>query len=178
MANDQENFHHDESQNFIGIREISVLICLIHAVTTASGFIIMRKIGTRAHPVQILSSFALFCTLFSPLSLLIPNLNQQNWILPQSFHSIFWLIIIALCNYWGQIWMAQALEWDTAVKVSTFNFMQVAIAFLLEWILTGGVPSWSSLIGTSLIGSAIIVIGLLKWNTNRYIERKKMTADL
>lgn len=146
------------------MHNIGVIAALGAALSSAAAFILVRKLGKKAHPI----TSVIYSTMISVmLTFVLGFFIGDRWIMPQNPSSFFLLIGIAACGYIGQLFMAKALQSINVAKASTINYSQVLYSFFLEWITFKMEPNIWSVIGATIIGMSIVGISLIKLRRSR-----------
>lgn len=127
---------------------LSLLLCLISAVTVGVVFALVRYLATREHHLTIINYFMVFCILGSLF--FIPH-----WRWPVGFE---WypVLSIGVFGLIGQILMTLAFKFEEATVIAPFKYMEIVYAMIISLIVFG---EWYSL--WSMFGILIIVLGML-----------------
>ncbi|KAI8823174.1 uncharacterized protein EV422DRAFT_394630 [Fimicolochytrium jonesii] len=144
------------AQSFLGI-----MVGLTGALIGASVFIIVRKLCGRATPLHIVSCLSLVSIPLSVLAGLVMPATTP-WIVPRDPLTWMFLLVISGSAYGGQLCTTKSLQLESAGRAASMNYVQVIIAFVAEWIIWDKIPTMSSLIGGSIVGSSIVIITVSK----------------
>jgi drug/metabolite transporter (DMT)-like permease len=137
------------------LRFTGVVAGILGAIFVAFALISIKKLSKKAHILEIVSYFHWMAV---PLSILagwmMPSeLEPFPWILPRD--PVTWILLLtaAICGVLGQVSLSFALQLEKVSKAATMNYVQVAFAFLGEWIVWGVIPNaWS------FLGAAIVIL--------------------
>lgn len=139
------------------LRVLATVVGLVGVCGALSVYVLLRKIGTAAHPLISVSYFALttclvclFATLVVPgLLFQFPNTRRQ-WLL---------FALIGFSGFFMQFCLAAGLQREKAGKSSLLIYTNMVFALAWDFIFWGHVPGLLSILGTALIiANAYIVI--------------------
>ncbi|KXS13252.1 hypothetical protein M427DRAFT_34118 [Gonapodya prolifera JEL478] len=116
---------------------IPVLIALGSALFGSFSGICIRKIGTRAHPIQMVFGFSVFTTLSALLS--IAALPDQRWTLS-----------------------TMGLQREKAARASNISYTQIVYSFMWGWVLWGELPDMLCVIGSVIVVSGVLFMAAIK----------------
>lgn len=127
---------------------IGLLYIVLSSIFTGLVFIIIRKIGSRDHPLIIVNYFMVISTLLAGILVL------DNWTKPKGFQW-FILLSLGLFGYYGQYYMTKALQESEVNKIAPLKYIEVIFTIVIGLI-------WLKEIYTllSILGIVLILIGL------------------
>lgn len=130
------------------IHNIGLLYALLSAVFTGLVFIIIRKIGTKDHPLVIVNYFMIIAAIIGGI------LSIPNWIQPIGME---WLILLSIgvFGYYGQFYMTKAFQIKETTLVAPLKYIEVIFTMIIGVIWLDEIyQAWS------LIGVLLIITGL------------------
>ena len=130
------------------ILNIGLLYIIVSAIFTGLVFIIIRKIGSKDHPLIIVTYFMVISTLLSSL------FTYYYWTNP---NGIEWLILLSLgvFGYFGQYYMTKALQESEINRIAPLKYIEVIFTMLIGLIWLD--ETYTLL---SVLGIILILIGL------------------
>ncbi|KAJ3129378.1 hypothetical protein HK098_001479 [Nowakowskiella sp. JEL0407] len=144
---------------------LGVTFSLLGAAFSSFAFIALRSLSRRIsilHSVSSLSYVGMSLSLLSWPILSIFTSYPQKWLFPLTSATYFWLFIVGLCGFFGQLLVSRAVQLETAAKAATISYTQVLFAFVFEWAYFKSVPNLWSLAGAFVIGSSVIFVAVAK----------------
>ncbi|QRM88900.1 EamA family transporter [Lacinutrix sp. WUR7] len=131
------------------INNIGLTLAVISAIFTGLVPIIIRKIGTKDHPIVIVNYFMIISALIGGL------LAINNWKNPIG---IEWLLLLSLgvFGYFGQVYMTKALQSSEINQIAPLKYIEVIFTMIIGAIWLQ--ESYSLL---SLFAILLIIIGLV-----------------
>ncbi|KAJ1570142.1 hypothetical protein HK096_001157 [Nowakowskiella sp. JEL0078] len=142
---------------------LGVIFALMGAVFNSFAFIALRGLSRKIsilHSVSSLSYVGMILSLMSWPILYFFTPYPQHWVFPIMPETYFWLLVLGICGFMGQLLVSRAVQLETAAKAATISYTQVLFAFLLEWLYFKTIPSLWSLVGAIVIGSSVIVVAV------------------
>ena len=123
---------------------IGLLYIVLSSVFTGLVFIIIRKIGSRDHPLTIVNYFMIISTLLAGI------LASYDWIHPKGYQ---WIVLLSLgvFGYFGQFYMTKALQESEVNKIAPLKYIEVIFTMVIGLIWLGETYTLLSLIGIILI---------------------------
>lgn len=142
------------------------LIAMNAALLAAFAMIAIRKLGRTENSLTIVFYFSVYCTVLSGIWAIFvwetPSL--ENWI---------YLILIGLLGGLGQVFLTHSYARAPAAFVSSFSYVSIIVAALIDFIVWHHVPAWQIWVGsTVVIASGLYIV---------YRETKKkapLTMDM
>ncbi|WP_055443939.1 DMT family transporter [Lacinutrix himadriensis] len=131
------------------INNIGLTLAVISAIFTGLVPIIIRKIGTKDHPIVIVNYFMIISAIIGGL------LAINNWKNPIG---IEWLLLLSLgvFGYFGQVYMTKALQSSEINQIAPLKYIEVIFTMIIGAIWLQ--ESYSLL---SLFAILLIIIGLV-----------------
>lgn len=125
------------------------MFILISAIFSGLVYVLIRKIGTRDHPVVVVHYFMIIATIVGGI------LSITQWKTPQGLEWAF-LLSLGLFGYFGQVFMTKALQGAKTAIVAPLKYLEVIFTMLV------GVIWFQDLYNLwSLLGIVLIVTGLV-----------------
>lgn len=140
------------------VNTIGLIFVLVSAVFQGLVFVLIRKIGSKEHPLVIINYFMVTAFVFGGL------MSINNWINPKPTE---WLLLLSLgvLGYIGQLYMTKAFQTNETNLVAPLKNLEVIFAIIIGTFWFGEIYNLLTLLGVFLI-----LFGLVY---NIYIKRKK-----
>lgn len=140
------------------VNTIGLIFVLVSAVFQGLVFVLIRKIGSKEHPLVIINYFMVIAFVFGGL------MSINNWINPKPTE---WLLLLSLgvLGYIGQLYMTKAFQTNETNLVAPLKNLEVIFAIIIGTFWFGEIYNLLTLLGVFLI-----LFGLVY---NIYIKRKK-----
>lgn len=145
-----------------GIPPLGLALVLLASVFSGLVYIVIRKIGTREHPVVIVNYFMCIATLVGGL------LSIFYWKTPNSADLVL-LLSLGVFGYFGQLFMTKAFQMGETSVIAPIKYVEVVFSILVGVGFLGETYSlWS------IVGMAMIICGLLLnlWYKQRTDQQK------
>lgn len=138
------------------LRLIASILGLMGVCGASSVYILLRKIGTQAHPLLSVSYFALIvCVITGVTSVVVPGLAFQ---LPRNAYQWVLFLVIGLLGFVMQFLLAAGVQRVKASKSALMGYSGMVYALFWDLAIWGHFPSFLSVVGTGLIFSSAYVI--------------------
>ncbi|MDO6739978.1 MULTISPECIES: DMT family transporter [Polaribacter] len=139
------------------VNTLGLIFVLISAVFQGLVFVLIRKIGSKEHPLVIINYFMVTAFVFGGL------MSINNWINPKPTE---WLLLLSLgvLGYIGQLYMTKAFQTNETNLVAPLKNLEVIFAIIIGAFWFGEIYNLLTLLGVFLI-----LFGLVY---NIYIKRK------
>jgi len=134
-----------------------LIIILSSAVFSGIVYTLIRKIGTKDHPIVVINYFML-------ISMIVGGVvSCFNWVMPVG---IEWILLIALglFGFIAQYFMTRALQMAEANIVTPFKYCEVVFTLCAGWIIFGEDQSLLAIISISIIMTSLIANVWVKQN--------------
>lgn len=120
-------------------------------------YIILRKIGKRAHPLLSVSYFALTCVIVTfGLLLVLPSLS---FAIPQNGYQWFLFSLIGFSGFFMQFSLTAGVQREKAGRAALMSYTNMIFAIIWDLVIWGHLPGILSFLGIFLIiGMAVIMI--------------------
>lgn len=137
---------------------LGLLFIILASILSGLVYIIIRKIGTREHPVVIVNYFMCVATIVGGL------LSFLDWKTP-SYRDTLLLMSLGVFGFFGQLFMTKAFQLGEASVVAPFKYVEVLFAVGLGFSILGETYSL-----TTFLGMALIIGGMLlnMWYKAKY----------
>ncbi|CAK7892634.1 hypothetical protein CAAN1_08S05050 [[Candida] anglica] len=138
-------------------RLLATAVGLMGVCGASSVFIILRKIGKRAHPLLSVSYFAAICVVLTfTLLLIIPSLS---FAIPQNGHQWFLFFLIGISGFLMQFSLTAGVQREKAGRAALMTYSNMIFAIIWDLVIWGHLPGILSFLGIFLIiGMAGVMI--------------------
>ena len=134
-----------------GTIEIASLIAVLATVLWAATILLVRSLAITDNPFTIAFYFMVLGTILAGA--------LQPWYWQEIPINRLWLFIgVGLAGASGQLLMSYALKFAEASIVSPFNYTAILWAIIFDAIIWGFLPTWTTIVGATIITSAGIYI--------------------
>lgn len=140
-----------------------IFLALIAAVSTAFGMIMLRKL--KSTPVQVV---VLWFSILATISSFTALYFIDHFVWPKDLQTWAWLAGIGACGIGDQLFMTLAFKYESAGIVSVSRTMTIVLAFIWDTLLLGVKVHWSSIVGSSLVTFAVVLLGISKIDRSRF----------
>lgn len=137
---------------------------ILSAFCSGVAYNLVRRMREQEHPLTVVLHFQLVGVVAGAISLLFAWRMPQGW-------DWFWLFMIGVFSQLGQIFLTHALQRERASGVAIINYSGLIYAILIGTIFFG-----EALIPMTLVGMALVVIGVLL--SVLYGKRQSRLAEL
>ncbi|XP_019358151.1 PREDICTED: solute carrier family 35 member G1 [Gavialis gangeticus] len=132
------------------------------AVSAASTFVILRKMGKSVHYFLSIWYYAVIGLIECIIALSIID----EWSLPHCGTDRLLLILIGILGLGGQIFLTKALQIEKAGPVAIMKTMDVVFAFILQILFLNHIPSWWTVGGALCVVASSSGTAVRKWQQN------------
>uniref|UniRef100_A0A7M4FJD2 Solute carrier family 35 member G1 n=1 Tax=Crocodylus porosus TaxID=8502 RepID=A0A7M4FJD2_CROPO len=132
------------------------------AVSSASTFVILRKMGKSVHYFLSIWYYAVIGLIECIIALSIID----EWSLPHCGTDRLLLILIGILGLGGQIFLTKALQIEKAGPVAIMKTMDVVFAFILQILFLNHIPSWWTVGGALCVVASSSGTAVRKWQQN------------
>jgi len=140
---------------------IGLALVLISSVFSGLVYIIIRKIGSREHPVVIVNYFMCIATIIGGVGAIF------NWKTPVG---IDWFLLASLgvFGYFGQLFMTKAFQMGETNAIAPLKYLEVFFAVIVGIMFLG-----EEYVVWSFVGMGMIIGGLLLnlWYKQRLLKQ-------
>ncbi|KIL58908.1 hypothetical protein M378DRAFT_169988 [Amanita muscaria Koide BX008] len=154
-------------------RLIAVGVALVGVFGITGGYISVRAIGKRAHPLIIMIHLAINCVLIATIGMAV---TRAPFVVP-SFRDCLALLMIGLFSFVGQILLTMGLQRETAGRASMGLYTQIVFATIFEHTYFHATSSWLSILGTVLILSSASYVAMNKEKPHNHASQEDVTSD-
>ncbi|KAF9936168.1 hypothetical protein BGZ65_002684 [Modicella reniformis] len=157
-----------------GRRLLGALCAACGATGTATAYVLVRKIGKEAHPMQHVVALGLVACLFSPIGLYT---LQGGFIVPQG--ALMWSGVISLgvAAFLGQILLNNG-QMAPLGPGTLMRMNDIVFAFIFQITIQHQHPDVFSYIGATLVMLCTGSMGLNKWRLEKKrTEQEKLQSD-
>ncbi|TKX22173.1 hypothetical protein C1H76_5606 [Elsinoe australis] len=138
----------------------AVGLALVGVLGAVAAFTTIRWIGKRAHPLISVNYFAVWCTIVSTVAqLAIPGIG---FLFPADLKEWGLLLFLGTCGFIMQFLLAAGLSYEKSSRVTNMTYTSMLYALASDKIFFGTSPGISSIMGSTLILGAAIVMALQK----------------
>ncbi len=142
---------------------IGLLLILLSAIFGGLVFIIIRKLGTKEHPVVIVNYFMCIAALVGGVGCLF------SWKTPSTTDTVL-LLSLGIFGYFGQLFMTKALQMVETNLIAPIKYIEVIFVVIVGVTFLDERYSLWSLAGMLLI---ILSILLNIWYKNLLLRRER-----
>ncbi|XP_054839041.1 solute carrier family 35 member G1-like [Eublepharis macularius] len=135
------------------------IAALSSAICTASTFVILRKVGISVHYFLSIWYYAVIGLIVCIIALFAMDV----WSLPHCGKDRFFLILIGLFGFGGQIFLTKALQIEKAGPVAIMKTMDVVFAFIFQIIFLSHLPTWWTVGGALCVVASSSGTVIRKW---------------
>lgn len=134
-------------------RLIGTCFALVSTIGTGVAMCSIRKIGFNAHPLFMVSVYALFTVIASFIGILIlPDLSFQ---IPHTTTQWVLLTAIGVTGFFMQYLLTAGMQREKAARAISMTYTQLVYASIFDYITNGTIPE-----GWSLVGEIVIVLSV------------------
>lgn len=142
---------------------IGLILILLSAIFGGLVFIIIRKLGTKEHPVVIVNYFMCIAALVGGVGCLF------NWKTPSTTDTVL-LLSLGVFGYFGQLFMTKALQMVETNLIAPIKYIEVIFVVIVGVTFLDERYSLWSLAGMLLI---ILSLSLNIWYKNKLMRREE-----
>lgn len=150
------------------LRLAATAVGLIGVCGASSVYIVLRKIGTAAHPLISVSFFALTTCLVATVAILIVPLYSFQW--PSLAYQWFLFLLIGASGFLMQFSLTAGLQREKAGKLSMMIYLSMVYALFWDFVIWHHLPGLLSILGTALIVVMSLVVIKFKPNTDSKLD--------
>ncbi|CAK9782813.1 unnamed protein product [Cutaneotrichosporon oleaginosum] len=132
-------------------RMIGATWALVGVSFSATAYLSIRYIGTRASALHSISYFSMVCTIASALAMLV---SPQNLEWPNDLHGFGLIVLIGIFGFCAQTLLTFGLQNEKAGRAGLAMYLQIFFAVILELLVFHTIPSFMSFLGTVIILSS------------------------
>ncbi|PNS14551.1 hypothetical protein CAC42_2608 [Sphaceloma murrayae] len=141
-------------------RVAAVGMALVGVMGAVAAFTTIRWIGKRAHPLISVNYFAVWCTIVSTVAqILLPGIG---FLFPADLKEWGLLLFLGTCGFIMQFLLAAGLSYEKSSRVTNMTYTSMLFALASDKIFFGTSPGVSSIMGSTLILGAAIVMAMQK----------------
>ncbi|KIL58907.1 hypothetical protein M378DRAFT_15176 [Amanita muscaria Koide BX008] len=140
-------------------RMIGVVSALVGVFGIVGGYVTVRGMGKRVHPVQVLAHYAIYCIFVAIIGMIV---TKTPFVIPSRLDWFAILLLIGVFGFVAQILLTMGFQRETAGRASLALYTQIVFANILQVIVFHKAPPVFSVIGTCLILSAAIYVAVTK----------------
>lgn len=172
---------HEEDEVPEKMRVRAVMVALLGVCGASSVYIIIRKIGRRAHPLISVSYFSLWALIVSTIGLIVtPGLG---FVLPRTGTQWIFLILLGICGFLFQFCLTAGIQRVSAGRAAAATYTLMIWTLIWEKVIWDKTPDKWSIAGGSLILGSGAIVALFKWWEKDKIneegmERRRTLASL
>jgi len=140
-------------------RTLAIGSALVGVLGISSGFIFIRIIGKRAHPMHVIACHSMYCGIFATIAMIAKNIP---FITPSRLDELAHLLLIGVFGLVGQCLLTMGIQREAAGRASMASYTQIVFATIFQRTLFHTSPPWLSILGSFLIVSSALYIALTK----------------
>jgi drug/metabolite transporter (DMT)-like permease len=141
----------------IDVNTMGLLLVITSALFLGLIFVVIRKLGTKEHPLVIINYFMVMAFVFGGI------MSINNWVKP-TLTSWILLLSLGVFGYVGQLYMTKAFQSDQTSVIAPLKYLEVIFTILIGISWFGDVYNLWTLLGVSFI-----LFGLIY---NMYLNKK------
>lgn len=134
---------------------LGLIYVLISAVLVGLVYVLIRKIGSREHPLVIINYFMVIGLLVGGI-FMIPF-----WETPSS-KDLLLLLSMGVVGFGGQVFMTKAFQLEEASRIAPIKYAEAIFALLVGWLWFGEGYTIFGLLGIALIMGGMFLNVLVK----------------
>lgn len=158
-SNDNNDINNDSLDN-LNLKLIGSCFAFFSTFGTAIAMCSIRKIGFNAHPLFMVSTYALFTAVVSFLGIiLLPGLSFQ---IPHTLKQWSLLTAIGITGFIMQFLLTAGMQREKAARAIAMTYTQLIYASIFDFTVNGKIPQGWSLIGEIIIVCAVFSIVYFK----------------
>lgn len=139
------------------VNTIGLILIIISALFLGLIFVVIRKIGTKEHPLVIINYFMVMAFVFGGL------MSINKWIQPNTTQLILFLSS-GVFGYVGQLYMTRAFQFGETSVIAPIKYLEVIFMIIIGVFWFGEIYNlWT------ILGIFLIFVGLIY---NIYLKRK------
>lgn len=168
----------DDTNNSTGLNLRLIGSCFAFFSTFGTGIAMcaIRKIGFNAHPLFMVSIYALFTIIASFLGIiLLPGLSFQ---MPHTTKQWSLLTAIGVTGFFMQYLLTAGMQREKAARAIAMTYTQLVYASIFDFIVNGKIPLGWSLFGEIIIVCAVFSIVYFKDSGPQQISQNTPQFDL
>ncbi|KAG0670168.1 hypothetical protein C6P42_004108, partial [Pichia californica] len=163
-----------DSDNSTNLRLIGSCFAFFSTFGTGVAMCAIRKIGFNAHPLFMVSVYALFTVIASFIGILIlPGLSFQT---PHTIKQWILLTAIGITGFVMQFLLTAGMQREKAARAIAMNYTQLIYASIFDFFVNGTIPKGWSLLGELIIIAA--VFSIIYFKDNSIPNSIPITSDL
>ena len=145
------------------IPPIGLALVLLASVCSGLVYVVIRKIGSREHPVVIVNYFMCIATVIGGV------FSIFSWKTPDPIDLLL-LLSLGVFGYFGQLFMTKAFQMGETNIIAPIKYIEVVFSILVGVGFLGETYSW-----WSIGGIAMIICGMVLnvWYKKRYAASVK-----
>ncbi|GMM31847.1 hypothetical protein DAMA08_045920 [Martiniozyma asiatica (nom. inval.)] len=161
----------DDDQFATAERLIGSTFAFCSTFGTAIAMCSIRKIGFRAHPLFMVSVYALVTIFISFFGILILPGISFKW--PANIHQWILLTSIGIAGFFMQFLLTAGMQRERAARAIAMNYTQLIYASIFDYIVYNRIPQGWSALGEIIIVAAVFSIVIFKTSNNSVVQRSE-----
>lgn len=155
-------------------RQLVVMLCVIGAFLNGTIFIIVRKIGKKAHWMALVFSFSVWGIVISG-TMLLAGVQEASWPSPfdVGFSPYAVLLAVGLLASLAQSLFNFGMQLESATVASITRQLDVPFSFLWQVVAFGQTPT-----GPSILGAIFVLTGTSSVMSRRLLCAPKEVATI
>jgi drug/metabolite transporter (DMT)-like permease len=148
----------DPTVNSSSSHTLGVIAAILGSLVSACVYIAIRKVGPGVHPLVFVCWMGLVGVFLTPFGALV-----QTFVFPSAFLPWFYVIMVGLCSFVGQILFNAGVQKEKAGPASMIRNLDVVFSFLWQITIEGILPNAWSVLGAIVISGSVVAMGVRKW---------------
>lgn len=134
----------------------AITLGILSDFAAAGAYTSMRIIGKRAHTLISVNYYAILTTVLSGFILAMPISDSVSFRLPHGMREWLLLLGIGVFGFLLQSLLTVALVMDKSSRATNMMYSQIVFAVLLDWMIWGTIPTWTSWFGGAIVVAAVV----------------------
>eukprot|EP00927_Polykrikos_kofoidii_P024223 TRINITY_DN22072_c0_g1_i1.p1 TRINITY_DN22072_c0_g1~~TRINITY_DN22072_c0_g1_i1.p1 ORF type:complete len:347 (-),score=28.33 TRINITY_DN22072_c0_g1_i1:211-1251(-) len=138
-------------------RWVPVVLCMLGAVSNGSIFLVVKRIGNKAHWMALVLSFAL-CGIVIASSLLLLGVEEVRWPVEYGISPYVMLLGIGVVASSAQCFFNYGMQREKPTVAAITRQLDVPFSFAWQVCLFGEVPLFTSILGSLLVCCSVVAV--------------------
>ncbi|KAI9167812.1 membrane protein [Paramyrothecium foliicola] len=144
-------------------RTLAIACAILGSFSAATAYATIRIIGKRAHSLVSVNYFAVLATVMSFSIIMVhPDLKFE---IPKTTAQWLLLCSIGVSGFLLQVFLTEGLQREKAGRATNLIYTQLVFALIIERVVWGTTPPFSSLLGSVFVIGAAVWVSVQKQKT-------------